>query len=75
MIQARALQSQADAHRGDLVAAAPTRRSSRGTPRARVRHQAAGTAARAQRPAVTSRVGSWLIAFGTKLGGTSVRTS
>ncbi len=83
MIQTRAAHSQADAHRQDLVVSAASRRVAKsraahsGEPGAAQR-SAAGlpvTGGRAVRRAVAPRVGSWLISFGTRLGGATVRTS
>jgi hypothetical protein len=84
MIQARAVQAQADSHRRDLMASAGPRRKARaggneGTndPRATQR-SAAGlpvTGGRAVRRAVAPRLGAWLIEAGTKLGGATIRTS
>jgi hypothetical protein len=83
MIQTRATQSQAEAHRRDLAATAGSRRISRrhlsedselGT----AQRSATGlpvTGGRAVRRAVAPRLGSWLISFGTRLGGATVRTS
>jgi hypothetical protein len=82
MIQARAVQSQAEAHRRDLVASAGSRRAGRGDvevsgPTA-TRRSTTGLpvgGGRAVRRAVAPRIGAWLIAFGTRLGGATVRTS
>ncbi len=82
MIQTKAVQSQADAHRRDLMASAQPRRSDprgmeMGVPIATQR-SATGlpvTGGRAVRRAVAPRLGAWLIEFGTKLGGASIRTS
>ena len=83
MIDARAVQSQAEAHRRDLLSSAGSRRVARqgvqrlSEPRATQR-SAAGlpvTGGRAVRRAVAPRIGAWLIEFGTRLGGASVRTS
>ena len=83
MIDAKAVQSQAEAHRRDLLASAGSRRVAREDLR-RSRHRRATqrsaaafpvTDGRAVRRAVAPRVGSWLIDFGTRLGGASVRTS
>ncbi|MGD0747763.1 MAG: hypothetical protein ABSB68_08130 [Acidimicrobiales bacterium] len=83
MIQARAVHTQADAHRQELMAGAGTRRAARRpvaamsdsgeTQRSATGRPVAG--GRAMRRAVAPRVGSWLIGFGTRLGGASVRTS
>ncbi len=84
MIQARAAQSQADAHRHDLVASARSRRAAhggsvqQGSKQGTAQRSAAGlpvTGGRAVRRALAPRVGSWLISFGTRLGGATVRTS
>ena len=83
MIDARAVQSQAEAHRRDLLASAGSRRVARqdvrrSSDRRPTQRSAAGvpvTGGRAVRRAVAPRIGSWLIEFGTKLGGASVRTS
>jgi len=83
MIQARAVHSQADAHRQDLMRASAPRRMARrpmdhvNDPGAAQR-SASGppvTGGRAVRRAVLPRVGAWLIDFGTRLGGAAVRTS
>jgi hypothetical protein len=83
MIQVRAAQSQADAHRQDLVVSARSRRvaksgSTRDSEPGAAQRSATGlpvTGGRAVRRAVAPRVGSWLISFGTRLGGATVRTS
>jgi hypothetical protein len=82
MIQSRAAQSQADAHRRDLMASAGPRRTGRGGVAA---HATAATqrsatgfpvpGGRAVHRAVAPRLGAWLIEFGTKLGGATIRTS
>jgi len=83
MIQARAVHSQADAHRQDLMRGSAPRRTARrhvdqiNDPGAAQR-SASGppvTGGRAVRRAVLPRVGAWLIDFGTRLGGAAVRTS
>ena len=82
MIQVNAVQAQAESHRADLAGAAGSRRRSRrpatsasgGT----TQRSAAGlpvTGGRAVRRPARARVGSWLIGFGTRLGGTAIRTS
>jgi hypothetical protein len=81
MIQARAVQSQAVAHQRDLMASAGPRRVRRGE----VAHDAAAMqrsatglpvpGGRAVHRAVAPRLGAWLIEFGTKLGGATIRTS
>ncbi len=83
MIQARAVHTQADAHRQELIAAGGSSRTARrhvtrlsdpgATQRSATGLPVAG--GRAVRRAVAPRVGSWLIEFGTRLGGASVRTS
>jgi hypothetical protein len=82
MIQARAVQAQADSHRRDLMASAGPRRGGRRTlvtsDLQATQRSAAGlpvTGGRAVRRAVAPRVGAWLIEFGTKLGGATIRTS
>jgi hypothetical protein len=82
MIQTRTVQSQADAHRRDLMASAATRRAARRTVvtsevRATVRsaNGLSVTGGRSVRRVVAPRVGAWLIEFGTKLGGAKIRTS
>lgn len=82
MIQTRAVQSQADAHRRDLMASAGSRRTSRGQVTtegsAAMQRSAPGlpvTGGRAVHRAVAPRLGAWLIEFGTKLGGATIRTS
>ena len=82
MIQTQAVQSLADAHRRDLMASARSRRTVRGEVTASdvgvVQRSAPGlpvTGGRAVHRAVAPRLGSWLIEFGTKLGGATIRTS
>jgi hypothetical protein len=82
MIQTNAVHSQAEAHRHDLAAAAGSHRVSRRAARAEksgtAQRSATGlpvTGGRAVRHAASARVGAWLIDFGTRLGGTAVRTS
>ena len=82
MIQTQAVQSLADAHRRDLMASARSRRAVRGEVAASdagvVQRSAPGlpvTGGRAVHRAVAPRLGSWLIEFGTKLGGATIRTS
>jgi hypothetical protein len=84
MIQTRAVQSQAEAHRKDLAASAVSRRSHHAVDRAAAagpaatQRSAAGlpvTGGRAMRRAVVPRIGSWLIGLGTRMGGASIRTS
>jgi hypothetical protein len=82
MIQTRAVQSQADAHRRDLMASAGPRRTGRGevavSETAAMQRSATGLpvpGGRAVQRAVAPRLGAWLIEFGTKLGGATIRTS
>ena len=82
MIQTQAVQSLADAHRRDLMASARSRRTVRSEAAASdvgvVQRSAPGlpvTGGRAVHRAVAPRLGSWLIEFGTKLGGATIRTS
>ncbi len=88
MIQARAVHSQADAHRNELMTASGSRQAARrrvepmSEPVAMRRPAGGPTGAgptgagrRSLRKSVAPRVGAWLIDFGTKLGGASVRTS
>ena len=82
MIQTSAVQSQADAHRRDLLSSAGPRRASRGgtkTSEARATQRSATglpvTGGRTVRRAVAPRLGAWLIEFGTKLGGATISTS
>ena len=82
MIQTRAVQSQADAHRRDLMASAGPRRSRGGEVTANetapMQRSATGLpvpGGRAVHRTVAARLGTWLIEFGTKLGGATMRTS
>jgi hypothetical protein len=82
MIQTQAVQSLADAHRRDLMASAGSRRVRRGEVATSdvgvVQRSAPGlpvTGGRAVHRAVAPRLGAWLIEFGTRLGGATVRTS
>jgi hypothetical protein len=81
MIQNRAVQSQADAHRQDLMASAGPRRVHRREVAAQetaMQRSATGLpvpGGRAVHRAVAPRLGAWLIEFGTKLGGATIRTS
>src|ERR1700722_4359662 len=83
MIQGRAVESMASAHRQDLLETAGGRRvshrpaASTSEPRATQR-SAAGIpvpGGRAVHRVRAPRVGAWLIDFGTRLGGASIRTS
>jgi len=81
MISVRAVHSQADAHRHELMASAGPRHAvgpeyTRSEPA--TQRSVAGspvTGGRAVRRSVAPRIGTWLIEFGTKLGGASIRTS
>ena len=82
MIQTSAVQSQAEAHRRELMSSANSRRATRRgskTSGARAAQRSATglpvTGGRAMRRAVAPRLGAWLIEFGTKLGGATIRTS
>ena len=82
MIQTQAVQSLADAHRRDLMASASARRAVRSqvatSEAGAVQRSAPGlpvTGGRAVHRAVAPRLGAWLIDFGTKLGGATIRTS
>ncbi len=79
MIQARAAQSQADAHRQALVSSAGSRRATRrhstqSSELETTQCSASGLPVPGGR-AVRHAVGTWLISFGTRLGGATVRTS
>jgi len=82
MIQTRGVESLVDLHQQELIRQAGSGRSRR-SGRTNGQHSAtqrsaAGlpvTGGRAVRRAVASRVGAWLIEFGTRLGGTTVRTT
>ena len=82
MIQARGVESLVEQHRQELISQAGTGRSGRsGLSKRQYRatqRSAAGipvTGGRAVHRAVAPRFGAWLIDFGTRLGGTTVRTS
>jgi hypothetical protein len=81
MIQTQAVQSLADAHRRDLMASAGSRRAAPQGSTSEigvVQRSAPGlpvTGGRAVHRAVAPRLGAWLIEFGTRLGGTTIRTS
>jgi hypothetical protein len=82
MIQARGVESLVDLHRQELIGQAGSVRSRRSglskRQRSASQRSAAGlpvTGGRAVRRAVAPRFGAWLIHFGTRLGGASVRTS
>jgi hypothetical protein len=82
MTQTRGVESLVDMHQQELLSQARTVRSrpSRSSKRqyGATQRSAAGapvTGGRAVRRAVAPRFGAWLIEFGTRLGGTPVRTS
>ena len=81
MIQTRGVESLVDLHRQELISQARTRSHRSGRSKRQYRatqRSAAGlpvSGGRAVRRAVAPRVGAWLIDFGTRLGGTTVRTS
>jgi hypothetical protein len=82
MIQTQGIASLVDLHREELVSQAGSGRSRRSGLSKRqdsaTQRSAAGlpvTGGRAVRRAVAPRFGAWLIDFGTKLGGATVRTS
>ncbi len=82
MIQARGVEFLVEQHRQELMSEAGSRSSRRRTPSvsqsSAAQRSAAGipvTGGRAVRRAVAPRVGSWFIAFGTRLGGATMRTS
>jgi hypothetical protein len=82
MIQTRTVQALADSHRRDLLASAGPRRAGDGdgtalgagaTPDPGAGRRAVrGSGARR---ALAPRLGAWMIDFGTKLGGATIRTS
>jgi hypothetical protein len=82
MIQARGVEFLVEQHRQELMSQAASRRARRPAPAASqhsaTQRSAAGipvTGGRAVRRAVAPRFGSWLIAFGTRLGGGTIRIS
>jgi hypothetical protein len=82
MIQSRGVESLVDLHRQELISQAGSGRSRRSGDSKRqdsaTQRSAAGlpvAGGRAVRRAVAPRFGAWLIDFGTRLGGTTVRTS
>jgi hypothetical protein len=82
MIQARGVESLVDMHQQELISQVGSARARRSAlPKRQHRptqRSAAGipvTGGRAVRRAVAPRFGAWLIDFGTKLGGATVRTS
>jgi hypothetical protein len=83
MMQARGVEFLVEQHRQELMGQAGARQLHRATPApsqdSATQRSAAGipvTGGRAVRRAVAPRVGTWLIAFGTRLGGgATMRTS
>ena len=82
MVQSRGVEFLVEQHRQELVGQAGPIRARRSeiakTPASATQRSAAGfpvTGGRAVRRAVAPRFGAWLIEFGTRLGGTTVRTS
>jgi hypothetical protein len=82
MIQTRGLEAQVNLHRQELISQARSARSRRSGvskhQNSATQRSAAGlpvTGGRAVRRAVAPRFGAWLIDFGTRLGGATVRTS
>ena len=81
MISVRAVHSQADAHRHELLASAEPRHtggSQHTKDEPATQRSVAGppvSGGRAVRRSVAPRIGTWLIEFGTRLGGASIRTS
>ncbi len=88
MIQARTMHFLADDHRQGLIADAASGRVASGSTTHKVEHHKSTTSAtqrsaagipvtggRAVRRAVAPRFGAWLIEFGTRLGGATIRTS
>jgi hypothetical protein len=81
MIQARGVEALVDQHRQELISDANlgSRRSGHSTSQRRATQRSAAgppvAGGRAVRRAVAPRFGAWLIDFGTKLGGATVRTS
>ena len=83
MIQVTAMHARADAHRRELMQAAESTRAARdlvnrssgpsATQRSATGLPVAG--GRAVRHAWAPRIGAWLIHAGTRMGGTSIRTS
>jgi len=82
MIQTRGVESLVDLHQQELIRQAGSGRSRR-SGRTNSHHGATQRSAaglpvaggRAVRRAVAPRVGAWLIDFGTRLGGTTIRTT
>jgi hypothetical protein len=82
MIQTRGVEALVELHRQELISqAGPVRSRRSGVSKSQNRatqRSAAGVpvaGGRAVRRAAAPRFGAWLIEFGTKLGGTTVRTS
>lgn len=82
MIQTRGVEALVDLHRQELISQAGSGRS-RGARLSKRQYSAAQrsaagvpvTGGRAVRRAMAPRFGAWLIDFGTRLGGATVRTS
>jgi hypothetical protein len=81
MFNVRAVGSLIDAHRDELMAIAGPRRpdgSEHSNSEPATQRSVAGSpvaGGRAVRRSVAPRIGTWLIEFGTRLGGASIRTS
>ena len=83
MIQVKAVESQATAHQRELMATAGARRAGRRevvvmTDGAPTQRSAAGipvSGGRAVGRFRAPRIGAWMINFGVRLGGASIRTS
>jgi hypothetical protein len=81
MISVKAVHSQADAHRQELMTAGGRKRPDGAEHSKRepaTQRSVAGSpvaGGRAVRRSVAPRIGTWLIEFGTRLGGASIRTS
>lgn len=82
MIQTRGVEALVDLHRQELISQAGSGRSRHAgfskRQHSATQRSAAGvpvSGGRAVRRAVAPRVGAWLIDFGTRLGGATVRTS
>ena len=81
MIQPRGVETLVELHRQELISQAGpvrSRHTVHAEPHGATQRSAAGapdTGGRAVRRAVAPRFGAWLIGFGTRLGGATVRTS
>jgi hypothetical protein len=82
MMQARGVEFLVEQHRQELMGQAGARQvvrpASAQSQDSATQRSAAGipvTGGRAVRRAVAPRVGTWLISFGTRLGGATIRTS